>query len=258
MLIFRRGGVYVRPCHEYDAAGVTLGRVDEDAEGGARILVVDDETSIRTLLRRLLTSEGYVVDEAADGSAALEKTLASAPDLLLLDIMMPGQDGLDVLADLRQTSDVPVILLTAKGDEAHRVLGFRFGADDYVVKPFSTAELVGRIAAVLRRTRTSRQNHHELRFDGLHIDAATRRVTVRGHPVDLPAREYELLSFLASSPEQVFSRQQLLERLWPASPDRNPATVTEHIARIRRRIEDDPERPRWVRTVRGVGYRFDP
>jgi two-component system response regulator ResD len=239
--------------------GVTLGRVDEDANGGARILVVDDDTSIRTLLRRLLTTAGYAVDEAGDGPSALEKVPTFGPDLLLLDIMMPGQDGLDVLARLRETSDVPVILLTAKGDEVHRVLGFRFGADDYVVKPFSTAELVGRIGAVLRRTGAGRGNHHhELRFDGLHIDPATRRVTVHGQPVELPAREYELLSFLAASPEQAFSREQLLDRLWPASADRNPATVTEHIARIRRRIEDDPERPRWVRTVRGVGYRFDP
>ena len=229
----------------------------DDVDGGARILVVDDDTTIRTLLRRLLTTEGYAVEEAADGPTALEKVPEFAPDLLLLDIMMPGQDGLDVLAGLRQTSDVPVILLTAKADEAHRVLGFRFGADDYVVKPFSTAELVGRIAAVLRRTCASRPNQ-ELRFDGLHIDPATRRVTVHGRAVDLPAREYELLSFLASSPEQAFSREQLLDRLWPHSADRSPATVTEHIARIRRRIEDDPDHPRWVRTVRGVGYRFDP
>ncbi len=225
--------------------------------GGARILVVDDDTSIRTLLRRLLTTEGYAVDEAADGPTALEKTRTFAPDLVLLDIMLPGQDGLDVLEGLRRTSDVPVILLTAKGDEAHRVLGFRFGADDYVVKPFSTAELAGRIAAVLRRAGTTRA-HQELRFDGLHVDPANRRVTVHGRPVDLPAREYALLAFLAASPQQVFSREELLERLWPPSRDRSPATVTEHVARIRRRIEDDPERPRWVRTVRGVGYRFEP
>ncbi len=231
--------------------------MDEGAGAGARILVVDDDTSIRTLLRRLLTTEGYAVDEAADGSTALQKVAALSPDLLLLDIMMPGQDGLDVLAGLRRTSDVPVILLTAKGDEAHRVLGFRFGADDYVVKPFSTAELVGRIGAVLRRTGAPRPSC-ELRFDGLHIDPATRKVTVHGHPVDLPAREYALLTFLASSPDQAFSREQLLERLWPPSAERNPATITEHIARIRRRIEDDPERPRWIKTVRGVGYRFEP
>jgi DNA-binding response OmpR family regulator len=233
--------------------------VDGDVQAGARILVVDDDRSIRTLLRRLLTTEGYAVDEAADGPAALEKVADVSPDLLLLDIMMPGQDGLDVLECVRRVSDVPVILLTAKGDEAHRVLGFRFGADDYVVKPFSTAELTGRIAAVLRRTGGGgTKAGHDLRFNGLHIDPGVHKVTVHGREVELPAREYELLTFLASSPQQVFSREQLLERLWPHSADRNPATVTEHIARIRRRIEDDPERPRWVKTVRGVGYRFEP
>ena len=231
----------------------------DDADAGARILVVDDDRSVRTLLRRLLTTEGYSVDEAADGAAALEKVAEVSPDLLLLDIMMPGQDGLDVLESVRRQSDVPVILLTAKGDEAHRVLGFRFGADDYVVKPFSTAELTGRIAAVLRRTSApATKPAQALRFDGLHIDQGTHQVTVHGREVELPAREYDLLTFLASSPQQVFSREQLLERLWPHSGDRNPATVTEHVARIRRRIEDDPDRPRWVKTVRGVGYRFEP
>ncbi len=231
--------------------------MDDDFGGGARILVVDDDAAVRTLLRRLLSTEGYAVDEAADGPTALEKVAEVSPDLLLLDIMMPGQDGLDVLECLRRMSDVPVILLTAKGDEAHRVLAFRFGADDYVVKPFSTAELTGRIAAVLRRTAGGKPRH-ELRFDGLHIDPATRKVTVHGREVELPAREYELLAFLASSPEQAHSREELLDRLWPSTGEHNPATVTEHIARIRRRIEDDPERPRWLHTVRGVGYRFQP
>ncbi|MDQ4069288.1 MAG: response regulator transcription factor [Actinomycetota bacterium] len=231
--------------------------MDGDAGAGARILVVDDDRSVRTLLRRLLTTEGYCVEEAVDGATALEKVAAFAPDLVLLDIMMPGQDGLEILEGLRRSSDVPVILVTAKGDEPHRVLGFRLGADDYVVKPFSTAELVGRIGAVLRRSGAGRPGQ-ELRFDGLSIDPRTRKVTVHGRAVDLPAREYALLAFLASSPQQVFTREQLLERLWPPSGDRSPATVTEHIARIRRRIEDDPERPRWVRTVRGVGYRFEP
>ena len=232
--------------------------MDEDAQaGGPRILVVDDDTSIRTLLRRLLTTEGYTVDEAADGPAALEKVAAVEPDLVLLDIMMPGQDGLDVLEGLRHGSDVPVVLLTAKNEEADRVLGFRYGADDYVVKPFSSAELLGRIAAILRRTGAGRSSG-PLDFDGLHIDPAKREVTVRGRTVDLPAREFELLAFLASSPGQVFSREALLEHLWPHANDPHPGTVTEHIGRIRRRIEEDPERPRWVRTVRGSGYRFEP
>jgi two-component system, OmpR family, phosphate regulon response regulator PhoB len=231
--------------------------VDADGGDGPRILVVDDDENVRTLLRRMLTIEGYEVDEAADGPGAMEKVGAWAPDLLLLDIMMPGQDGLDVLGVLRRTSAVPVILLTAKGDEADRVLGFRFGADDYVVKPFSTAELTARIAAVLRRTAANRSGGH-LHFDGLDIDLAKREVVVRGALVDLPAREYDVLAFLASFPQQTFSREQLLERLWPHTGERIPSTVTEHVGRIRRRIEEDPERPRWIRTVRGVGYRFEP
>jgi DNA-binding response OmpR family regulator len=239
--------------------------VDEGADGSLRILVVDDDRSTRTLLRRLLATEGYAVDEAADGPTALEMVTALPPDLLLLDIMMPGQDGLDVLQGLRRTSDVPVILLSAKDDEADRVLGFRFGADDYVVKPFSSAELAARIAAVLRRAGAARSGRGGTRldFDGLQIDLTRREVTVRGSVVDLPAREYDVLAFLATSPRQVFSREQLLEQVWPPSAgepsgDRASGTVTEHIGRLRRRIEEDPERPRWVRTVRGVGYRFEP
>ena len=231
--------------------------MDADDGDGPRILVVDDDANIRTLLHRMLRMEGYAVAEAADGPAALAKVQAFTPDLILLDIMMPGQDGLDVLEGLRRTSAVPVILLTAKSEEADRVLGFRFGADDYVVKPFSTAELTARIAAVLRRTGAARSAGH-LHFDGMEIDLAKREVTVRGEPVDLPAREYEVLAFLASSPQQTFSREQLLDRLWPHAGDRIPSTVTEHVGRIRRRIEEDPERPRWIRTVRGVGYRFEP
>jgi DNA-binding response OmpR family regulator len=231
--------------------------VDEDAGNGARILVVDDDESIRTLLRRMLTIEGYSVDEAPDGATAISKLEAGLPDLLLLDIMMPGQDGLDVLQGVRRTSDLPVILLTAKGEEADRVLGFRFGADDYVVKPFSTAELFARIAALLRRSGAPRAGG-QLSFEGLVIDLAKREVTVRGRTVDLPAREFEVLAFLASSPGQTFSRQQILDRLWAASDDPSPGTVTEHVARVRRRIEEDPDRPRWIHTVRGVGYRFEP
>jgi len=231
--------------------------VDADVVDGPRILVVDDDATVRTLLRRMLTIEGYDVDEAADGPSALEKVTGWAPDLLLLDIMMPGQDGLDVLESLRRTSAVPVILLTAKTEEADRVLGFRFGADDYVCKPFSTAELIGRIAAVLRRAGANRSGG-QLHFDGLDIDLSRREVRVRGTLVDLPAREYEVLAFLASFPKQTFSREQLLERLWPHNGERVPSTVTEHVGRIRRRIEEDPERPRWIRTVRGVGYRFEP
>jgi DNA-binding response OmpR family regulator len=232
--------------------------VDLEAEAGPRILVVDDDRATRTLLRRLLSTEGYEVDEAADGATAVELVGTHRPDLVLLDVMMPDQDGLEVLETLRRNSDVPVILLTAKGDEADRVLGFRFGADDYVVKPFSSAELAGRIAAVLRRTGAPRPGGHPLEFDGLQIDLDRREVAVGGRAVELPAREYEVLAFLASSPGQTFSRRQLLDRLWSGSSDPGEGTVTEHVGRLRRRIEEDPEKPRWVRTVRGIGYRFDP
>ena len=231
--------------------------MDEESVDGPRILVVDDDASTRTLLRRMLTMEGYAVDVAADGPTAMERAGTEPPDLILLDIMMPGQDGLDVLEGLRRTSAVPVILLTARNEEADRVLGFRFGADDYVVKPFSTAELTARIAAVLRRTGATRPAGR-LQFEGLEIDLARHEVTVRGQPVELPSREYEVLAFLASSPQKTFTREQLLERLWPRTADPSPGTVTEHIGRIRRRIEEDPERPRWIHTVRGTGYRFEP
>jgi len=223
----------------------------------ARILVVDDDGPTRTLLRRLLSMEGYEIDEAPDGPAALARLGQGRPDLLLLDVMMPGQDGIDLLGQLRQTSDVPVILLSAKSGEGDRVLGLRSGADDYVVKPFSTAELLARIEAVLRRADHPRGVQSD--FGDLHIDRGSRRVTVRERLVELPPKEYELLAFLASSPGQVFSREQLLEGVWRSSAERpDPGTVTEHARRLRQRIEDDPDEPRWVKTVRGIGYRFDP
>jgi two-component system phosphate regulon response regulator PhoB len=229
-----------------------------EREGGLRILVVDDDDPTRNLLRRLLTMEGYAVSEAPDGPTAMEKTASLSPDLVLVDIMMPGQNGLDLMAALRRSRPVPVILVTAKGDESDRVAGLRLGADDYVVKPFSIAELTARIAAVLRRTGASRPPAG-LEFAGLQINVTSREVTVGGRLIDLPAREYEVLVFLATSPRQVFSRQELLEQVWRSSPAwQDPATVTEHIRRLRCRIEEDPERPRWIRTVRGMGYRFDP
>lgn len=220
--------------------------------------MVDDDATTRTLLRRLLSSEGYRIDEAVDGPSAMAHFAQAPADLLLLDVMMPGQDGLDILTQLRQTSDVPVILLTAKGDEGDRVIGLRAGADDYVVKPFSVAELAARIEAVLRRAERRRPGAG-LVFDGLDIDLENRRVTVNGRSVELAAREFDLLVCLASAPGQMFSREQLLEEVWHSSPQRqHVGTVTEHARRLRQRIEDDPDRPRWIKTVRGIGYRFEP
>jgi DNA-binding response OmpR family regulator len=236
-----------------------------------RILVVDDEPQIRGLLKRLLTIDGYDVLEAEDGHSALELAAKEPLDLVILDLMMPARDGLDILGDLRKTSDVPVILLSARGDEGDRVIGLKLGADDYVVKPFSAAELSARIGSVLRRSTTSpppaptpaaapaARSERCLRFDGLQIDLDTREVQVKGESVDTTAKEFDVLVFLAASPRQVFSRQQLLEHVWSSSSEwQSEATVTEHIRRLRRKIEADPDRPRWVTTARGVGYRFEP
>ena len=223
-----------------------------------RVLVVDDDESVRVLLTRYLEMEGFEVDQVPDGGAALAAIASSNPDLILLDLMLPAQDGLDILTRLRRDSEVPVILLTARGSEADRIMGLKLGADDYVVKPFSPGELTARINSVLRRTRSA-PPQSTLQFDGLTLDLATREVTAGHLVVTTTAREFDLLAFLASSPRQVFSRQQLLENVWGSSEEwQDPDTVTEHIRRIRRRVEPDPDNPRWIKTVRGVGYRFDP
>ena len=226
----------------------------------ARILIVDDEDAVRTLLRRLLTMQSYDVVEAEDGPTALKLLRSERPDMVLLDVSLPVQDGLEVLAHVRKESDVPVILVTARADESDRVVGLRMGADDYVVKPFSSAELSARIESVLRRSRassTSPAGTH-LAFGDLMIDTETREVSIDGGVVTTTAREFDLLAFLAQSPRQVFSRQQLLEHVWDSSSEwQDPATVTEHIRRLRRKIELDPDNPLRITTVRGVGYRFE-
>ena len=227
--------------------------------------MVDDEPMVRNLLNRLLTMEGYEVLEVEDGQGALDVVGKEPLDLVLLDVMLPARDGLDILGDLRRTSDVPVILLTARGEEGDRVIGLKLGADDYVVKPFSAAELSARIESVLRRSRPAAAPEPAatstrcLTFDGLQIDLDTREVQVAGKPVETTAKEFDLLAFLAASPRQVFSRQQLLEHVWGSSSEwQSEATVTEHVRRLRRKVEDDPDQPRWVTTARGVGYRFEP
>ncbi len=234
------------------------GPVSAPPTPAGRVLVVDDDEAVRVLLTRYLEMEGFQVEQVADGGAALAAIAASNPDLVLLDLMLPAQDGLDILTRLRRDSQVPVILLTARGSEADRIMGLKLGADDYVVKPFSPGELAARVQSVLRRTRTA-QAPPVLQFDGLALDLATREVTAGDLVVPTTAREFDLLAFLASSPRQVFSREQLLANVWDSSAEwQDPDTVTEHIRRVRRRIEPDPDRPRWIKTVRGVGYRFDP
>jgi two-component system phosphate regulon response regulator PhoB len=235
--------------------------MNSSESSGRQVLVVDDEPMLRNLLSRLLRMEGYEVLEAEDGQKAIEIVRANEPDLVLLDVMLPARDGLDVLGDLRRTTNVPVILVSALGEEADRVLGLKMGADDYVVKPFSAAELSARIESVLRRAklRATGAANNRLAFGELAIDLQTREVALHGEKVDLTAKEFDLLAFLAGAPRQVFSREQLLQQVWGSSSEwQSDATITEHVRRLRRKIEDDPDKPRWIATVRSVGYRFEP
>jgi two-component system phosphate regulon response regulator PhoB len=223
-----------------------------------RLLAVDDDAAIRTMLDRVLDGDGFQVEGAATVGEALSSFQRRPPDLVLLDVMLAGEDGLDLLIELRRTHNVPVILLTGRGDEADRVLGLRMGADDYVVKPFSIAELSARITSVLRRS--AGQPEKALRsFGSLDIDANAREVRVGGALIETTAKEFDLLAFLSGSPRQVFTREQILEHVWDSSSNwQDPATVTEHVRRLRLKIEADPEQPKIIRTVRGVGYRFEP
>ena len=224
----------------------------------AHVLVVDDDEDVRRMVSTYLALDGFEAQEANSAAAAVEAIRHDRPDLVLLDVMMPGRDGLDLLAELRRAGDLPVIMVTARGGEADRVMGLRLGADDYMVKPFSPAELVARINAVLRR-RVAASPSSTLSFDGLTLDPTTRTLTVRGNVVQTTAKEFDLLAFLASSPSQVFSRDQLLDKVWGSSSEwQDPGTVTEHVRRVRLVIEEDPANPRRIRTVRGVGYSFEP
>ncbi len=228
------------------------------AADDALILVVDDDDEIRTLLARVLGADGFRVTLAADIPSAVAALASRPPDLVVLDVMLGGDDGLDLLGTIRRTNDTPVILLTGKSAESDRVLGLKLGADDYLVKPFSPAELSARISSVLRRSQPGGART-VLDFGELRIDTGTREVRVGGETTTLTAREFDLLAFMAASPRQVFGRDQLLQRVWSSSSDwQDPATVTEHIRRVRRKIEANPDQPRWLTTVRGVGYRFEP
>lgn len=228
----------------------------EPAAPVGRVAVVDDEAMVRDVCRRYLEQAGYAVTEFADGAVALRRLRSDPHDLVVLDLMLPGKAGLDVLADLRTSSEVPVILLTARSEEGDRVTGLELGADDYVVKPFSPKELVARVRSVLRRTAPGGT---PIEYDGLAIDPAARSVRVDDEPVDLTRREFELLHHLASHPGQVFSRADLLRAVWDSSPEwQDPSTVTVHVRRLRTKVERDPEVPRWLVTQWGVGYRFEP
>jgi two-component system response regulator ResD len=236
------------------------------AESSPYVLVVDDEPTIGEVVCRYLQRAGFAAGCAGDGPQALAMSAAQRPDLVILDIMLPGIDGLEVMRRLHEDADPDrprpaVILLTAKGEESDRIVGLRRGADDYVVKPFSPGELLARVEAVLRRARGGGEEEQDaapLSFDSLAIDPAARAVSLAGEPIGLTQREFDLLLFLARHPGRVFSRDQLIDLVWRLPFCNDSSTVTVHVRRLRAKIEPDPGRPRFIQTVWGVGYRFAP
>ena len=227
-----------------------------------KVLIVDDDVDMVSMLRAYLAGEGYEIAIASSGAEVVRAISEDAPDLVLLDIVLGAEDGREVLGEVRLVSDVPVIFLTGRALETERIAGLKLGADDYIVKPFSLAEVRVRIDTVLRRANTNPVQREierpTRRFGELEINELTHEVRVAGRLVDLTSREFDLLAFLATSPRQVFSRDQLLERVWDSSSEwHNRATVTEHVRRLRSKIETDSDHPRWIITVRGIGYRFD-
>jgi DNA-binding response OmpR family regulator len=226
----------------------------------ARILVIEDDPTVAEVVARYLSREGFEVEVSGDGILGLEAALASPPDLLVLDLMLPGISGVEVLRRLRMTAPVPVIMLTARSSEADRVNGLEFGADDYVAKPFSPRELTARVKAVLRRAGGWVDAPGEptvLVAGPLELDTAARQVSLDGLPLDLTVKEFDLLAHLMRQPGRAFRREQLLEQVWGFSCG-DTSTVTVHISRLREKVEADPGSPRFVKTVRGVGYRFKP
>ena len=231
-----------------------------EAHARGSVLVVDDEPTIAEVVARYLERAGYRARIASDGPSALEAAVSQRPDLVVLDLMLPRIGGLEVMRRLRELDRerIAVILLTAKGEESDRVIGLRLGADDYVVKPFSPAELVARVDAVLRRVETASAHEPAIELEDLSIDPAARRVLAGGVEVALTQREFDLLLFLARHPGQVFSRNQLMDAVWQYAFYTDTSTVTVHIRRLRAKIEADPAMPRHIETVWGVGYRFTP
>ncbi|MGW6292726.1 response regulator transcription factor [Streptomyces sp. NPDC055058] len=226
------------------------------ADGSPRVLVVDDDPTVAEVVAGYLDRAGYVVDRAGDGPAALARAETHRPDLVVLDLMLPGMDGLEVCRRIRGHGPVPVIMLTARGDEEDRILGLEVGADDYVTKPFSPRELVLRVESVLRRSRPAAAGRH-LAAAGLTVDPAARRATRNGAGLALTLREFDLLCFFLRHPGRAFAREDLMREVWGWEFG-DLSTVTVHVRRLRGKVEDDPARPRLIRTVWGVGYRFDP
>jgi len=236
--------------------------------GSARtVLVVDDEATIREVIRRYLERDGFKVREAGDGFAALDALAESLPDLIVLDLMLPGIDGLSLTRQLRTPKPggehdarqrIPIVMLTARGETSDRIRGLDLGADDYLAKPFSPQELVSRIRAVLRRAgELAPAEGQELIFDGLQLDPTARTAVVNGQPVALTAKEFDLLHYLMAHAGEVFSRDELLDAVWDRNFVGGPATVTVHIRRLREKIEADASQPRFLLTVWGVGYKFE-
>jgi DNA-binding response OmpR family regulator len=222
------------------------------------ILVVDDEPIVRDVVAKYLQREGFRTIEAAEGETARALFERESPSLVVLDVMMPGGDGLSLCRWIRSRSETPVILLTALGEEEDRIVGLELGADDYVTKPFSPRELTARVKTILRRTRAEPGGEERVSFGDVAIDLATREVTKNGSSLKLTAKEFDLLWFLASNPRRVFSRTHLLDRVWDDDGLRDTSTVTVHIRRLREKIECDPSQPLHLETVWGVGYRLTP
>jgi DNA-binding response OmpR family regulator len=225
------------------------------------ILIVEDEPSIAEVVSLYLQRADFRTTHAADGRAAMLLLEKHVPDLVILDIMLPGMDGLSLTRWIRDRSNVPIIILTARREEVDRIAGLELGADDYVVKPFSPPEIVSRCRAVLRRSLRTEQSpewKRPLSFSDLTIDPLTRGVTVAGQPVVLTAKEFDMLHFLARHPRQVFTRDQLLENVWGLTDYIDPGTVTVHVRRLREKVEQNPSEPVRILTVWGIGYKFEP
>ncbi|MFM6980487.1 MAG: response regulator [Micrococcales bacterium] len=223
-----------------------------------KVLVVEDEQTLRETLAYLLEREGYEVEVAADGKQAIEQFVKTEPELILLDLMLPGLNGNDVCRQIRQTSNVPIIMLTAKDTELDKVLGLEIGADDYVTKPYSTRELLARMKAVLRRQVTPAVSNDDLVEVGeVRIDLERHQVTVNGQVVQLPLKEFELLELLMVNVNRVLTRGQIIDRVWGSNYYGDTKTLDVHVKRLRSKIEDDPARPTRITTVRGVGYKFE-
>jgi two-component system response regulator ResD len=222
------------------------------------ILVVDDEPIVRDVVVRYLRRDGYRTREAATGDEAREILEVEMPELVVLDVMLPGTDGLELCRWIRARSDLPVIMLTARGGETDRIVGLELGADDYVTKPFSPRELAVRVRNVLRRSRAVADEGERITFGPFEIDCSARELRRDATLLSLTAKEFDLLWFLASHPRRVFSRDQLMDGVWGYTTALDTGTVTVHVRRLRQKIESDPSRPRFLETVWGVGYRFSP